>query len=49
MTTYTLSDEEKYHMFVAMGIVLAGVLAFIIGLFFQDTPLFSASAIARRL
>ncbi|MHA1954731.1 MAG: hypothetical protein ACXAAM_06940 [Candidatus Heimdallarchaeaceae archaeon] len=46
MTTYTLSDEEKFHMFVAMGIVLAGVLAFIIGLIFQDTPLFSASAIA---
>ena len=46
MTLYLLEDEIKFHMFVAMGIVLAGVLAFIIGLIFQDTPLFSASAIA---
>lgn len=46
MTTYTLPDEYKFHMFVAMGIVLAGVLAFIVALIFGDTPLLSASAIA---
>ncbi|MCG3226067.1 MAG: hypothetical protein H7645_04050 [Candidatus Heimdallarchaeota archaeon] len=46
MTTYTLPNEYKFHMFVAMGMILSGVLAFIIALIFGDTPLLSASAIA---
>ena len=46
MTSIHVPEELKLYFNVSVGMILAGVLAFIISLFFADTPLLSAGIIA---
>jgi len=46
MTSIHVPEELKLYFNVAVGMILVGVLAFLISLFFADTPLLSAGIIA---
>ncbi|NPD89293.1 MAG: hypothetical protein HGN29_11255 [Asgard group archaeon] len=46
MTSIHVPEELKLYFYVSVGMILVGVLAFIVSLFFADTPLLSAGIIA---
>ncbi len=46
MTSIHVAEELKLYFYVSVGMVLVGVLAFIVSLFFTDTPLLSAGIIS---
>jgi hypothetical protein len=46
MTSIHVAEELKLYFNVSVGMVLIGVVAFLVSLFFADTPLLSAGIIA---
>ena len=46
MTSIHVPEELQLYFYTSVGMILVGVLAFIVSLFFADTPLLSAGIIA---